>query len=127
VSSTALLCCWVFALSVANFVLAAKRGGWDWGAAAGDHPAAIVCAVYTFLGFWFVGGLTALHSYLVTTNQTTYEHFRHRYSGGRGASGRSGSGRQSWRGNVAACACTARGARQPPTPKAASDVQHRAL
>lgn len=48
---------------------------------AGDHWAAIVCAVYTFLGFWFVGGLTALHGYLVSTNQTTYEHFRHRYSG----------------------------------------------
>lgn len=49
---------------------------------AGDHWAAIVCAAYTFLGFWFVGGLTALHGYLVSTNQTTYEHFRHRYSGG---------------------------------------------
>lgn len=51
-------------------------------ALAGDHWAAIVCAAYTFLGFWFVGGLTALHGYLVSTNQTTYEHFRHRYSGG---------------------------------------------
>lgn len=80
VYSTVALCCWVFALSVANLVIAARDAGWSFGTAAGDHPAAIVCAVYTFLGFWFVGGLSALHTYLVCTNQTTYEHFRHRYS-----------------------------------------------
>jgi hypothetical protein len=27
-----------------------------------------------------VGGLSALHMWLSATNQTTYEHFRHRYS-----------------------------------------------
>ncbi|KAL4441862.1 hypothetical protein ABPG77_003778 [Micractinium sp. CCAP 211/92] len=80
VYSTVALCCWVFALSIANLVIAARDAGWSFGTAAGDHPAAIVCAVYTFLGFWFVGGLSALHTYLVCTNQTTYEHFRHRYS-----------------------------------------------
>lgn len=49
VYSTVALCCWVFALSVANFVIAARDAGWSFGTAAGDHPAAIVCAVYTFL------------------------------------------------------------------------------
>lgn len=49
VYSTVALCCWVFALSVANLVIAARDAGWSFGTAAGDHPAAIVCAVYTFL------------------------------------------------------------------------------
>ncbi|PSC73003.1 putative S-acyltransferase 7 [Micractinium conductrix] len=80
VSSTALLCCWVFALSLANFLIAARDAGWDFGSAAGDYPASLVCAGYVFIGVWFVGGLTAFHTYLVSTNQTTYEHFRHRYS-----------------------------------------------
>lgn len=158
VYSTVALCCWVFALSVANLVIAARDAGWSFGTAAGDHPAAIVCAVYTFLvsgqvprvprqwcclgqlwvrggaesrgllklrqapragaaaaghvlpavlgrarpdlprsvcvqGFWFVGGLSALHTYLVCTNQTTYEHFRHRYSGERHACSRICGGR----------------------------------
>lgn len=37
VSSTALLCCWVFALSLANFLIAARDAGWDFGSAAGGR------------------------------------------------------------------------------------------
>ena len=29
----------------------------------------------------FVGGLMGLHTYFITTNRTTYEHFRARYGG----------------------------------------------
>lgn len=32
----------------------------------------------------FVGGLSGFHIFLTSRNQTTYEHFRHRYGGAQG-------------------------------------------
>lgn len=79
VFSTTLLCIFVFAFC---WVYIRKIMGSEqttiWKAMI-KTPASIVLIVYTFISMWFVGGLTAFHLYLISTNQTTYENFRYRY------------------------------------------------
>lgn len=48
--------------------------------AIADAPAAMIILVLAFLGFWFVFVLSVFHTYLICTNQTTYENFRDGYS-----------------------------------------------
>jgi hypothetical protein len=43
---------------------------------AGQSGAALALMVLTFIFFWFVCGLSGFHTWLVATNQTTYENFR---------------------------------------------------
>mmetsp|Transcript_167 Transcript_167/g.425 ORF Transcript_167/g.425 Transcript_167/m.425 type:complete len:452 (-) Transcript_167:568-1923(-) len=48
---------------------------WD---AIREAPVSMLLISYTFLIVWFVGGLSVFHFYLMATNQTTYENFRHK-------------------------------------------------
>jgi palmitoyltransferase ZDHHC9/14/18 len=48
----------------------------QFGMPAGQSGAAIALMIFTFIFFWFVCGLSGFHTWLVATNQTTYENFR---------------------------------------------------
>lgn len=79
VFSTTLLCIYVFAFCwvyIRRIMGLESTSIWK---AMIKTPASIVLIVYTFISMWFVGGLTAFHLYLISTNQTTYENFRYRY------------------------------------------------
>ncbi|KAL1314590.1 hypothetical protein HN51_041402 [Arachis hypogaea] len=79
VFSTTLLCIYVFAFCwvyIRRIMVSEEITIWK---AMIKTPASIVLIVYTFISMWFVGGLTAFHLYLISTNQTTYENFRYRY------------------------------------------------
>lgn len=78
ISSTALLCLYVFSMSWLNVIMIMQDGSSMWEALI-KSPASGVLISYTFTVSWFVGGLTAFHLYLIITNQTTYENFRNRY------------------------------------------------
>lgn len=89
--TTSILCIYVFACCLTQLFLKhnelvdeARAKGKEtsglWGKTLGDVPAALALMAYTFLFFLFVGGLTGFHSYLVATNQTTYENFRYNNS-----------------------------------------------
>eukprot|EP00249_Psilotum_nudum_P020347 c27661_g4_i1 orf=855-2225(-) len=79
VSSTTVLCIYVFAISALQIKTSMHKNSYTVLRAMGKSPASIVLMVYTFIAVWFVGGLTMFHLYLIGTNQTTYENFRYRY------------------------------------------------
>ncbi|CAM0882548.1 unnamed protein product [Alopecurus aequalis] len=81
ISSTTFLCLYVFVFCWVNLILITRQYGYSLGGAIVESPVSGFLIVYTFVTSWFVGGLTAFHSYLICTNQTTYENFRYRYEG----------------------------------------------
>uniref|UniRef100_A0A6N2K152 S-acyltransferase n=1 Tax=Salix viminalis TaxID=40686 RepID=A0A6N2K152_SALVM len=74
VSTATILCLYVFGFSWI-FILNGKRNVWK---NITHDILADFLMVYCFISVWFVG-LTAFHSYLICTNQTTYENFRYQY------------------------------------------------
>ncbi|KAK7286632.1 hypothetical protein RJT34_21769 [Clitoria ternatea] len=75
ISSSTVLCIYVFAFSWVNLL---RREGRLLAAMSHD-VLSVTLIVYCFIAVWFVGGLTVFHLYLISTNQTTYENFRYRY------------------------------------------------
>lgn len=79
ISLSTLLCIYVFTFSWLNLVEEKKNHGNSLWNSMKRQILSLVLILYTFIAFWFVGGLTVFHLYLISTNQTTYENFRHRY------------------------------------------------
>ncbi|RZB47618.1 probable protein S-acyltransferase 1 [Glycine soja] len=75
ISSSTLLCIYVFSFSWVNLL---RQEGRLWVNISHD-VLSVTLIVYCFIAVWFVGGLTVFHLYLISTNQTTYENFRYRY------------------------------------------------
>lgn len=79
VFSCSLLCIYVFAFCAYLIKRKSEGAGTKWEEAIRKEAAAIILMIFVFIGFWFVGGLSMFHVYLLSRNQTTYENIRYSY------------------------------------------------
>ncbi|KAI3968953.1 hypothetical protein MKX01_001430 [Papaver californicum] len=77
ISFSTFLCIYVFVFSWINILEQNKEDTLR--KTLSREVLSVILIVYCFIAVWFVGGLTVFHSYLICTNQTTYENFRYRY------------------------------------------------
>lgn len=77
--TSTVLCVYVFTLSLLNILKERREHQYSLWKSVKKEVISLILIIYTFLTVWFVGGLTIFHTYLISTNQTTYENFRYRY------------------------------------------------
>ena len=71
ISSSTVLCIFIFAMSALNLKFLMDDYGTVWKAMK-ESPLSVVLMVYCFIFLWFVGGLTCFHLYLIGTNQVSF-------------------------------------------------------
>lgn len=71
VTSSALLCIFIFAMSALHLKYQIDYYGNVWKAIK-ESPASVILMAYCFFFLWFVGGLACFHLYLISTNQVSF-------------------------------------------------------